>query len=138
MVQQQLMASQAEVMKSQARLNNVEADKKEGVDTELTKTEIGKMAAEIGNVQAQTDESSQTEKSDAENLQPQQDKLTPLSKPMGEGGEQGVSDVNEENTKVGDIVYHNGKAVKIVSCCTCGTCILLSFGDIYFLSSLIL
>ena len=26
--------------------------------------------------------------SDAENLQPQQDKLTPLSKPMGEGGEQ--------------------------------------------------
>ena len=62
----------------------------------------------------ETDESSQTEKSDAENLQPQQDKLTPLSKPMGEGGEQGVSDVNEENTKVGDIVYHNGKAVKIV------------------------
>ena len=27
--------------------------------------------------------------------------------------ERGVSDVNEENTKVGDIVYHNGKAVKI-------------------------
>ena len=41
-------------------------------------------------------------------------KLTPSSKPMGEGGEQGGSDVNEENTKVGDIVYHNGKAVKIV------------------------
>ncbi len=39
---------------------------------------------------------------------------TPSSKPMGEGGEQGGSDVNEENTKVGDIVYHNGKAVKIV------------------------
>ena len=66
------------------------------------------------NEREQTDESSQTEKSDAENLQPQQDKLTPSSKPMGEGGEQGGSDVNEENTKVGDIVYHNGKAVKIV------------------------
>ena len=40
------------------------------------------------NEREQTDESSQTEKSDAENLQPQQDKLTPLSKPIGEGGEQ--------------------------------------------------
>ena len=35
------------------------------------------------NEREQTDESSQTEKSDAENLQPQQDKLTPLSKPIG-------------------------------------------------------
>ena len=40
------------------------------------------------NEREQTDESSQTEKSDAENIQPQQDKLTPLSKPIGEGGEQ--------------------------------------------------
>ena len=46
------------------------------------------------NEREQTDESSQTEKSDAENLQPQQDKLTPSSKPMGEGGEQGGRDVD--------------------------------------------
>ena len=65
---------------------------------EETKTEIPDKETMGGSVtdneREQTDESSQTEKSDAENLQPQQDKLTPSSKPMGEGGEQGGRDVD--------------------------------------------
>ena len=67
-----------------------------GNEREETQTEIPDektMGGSVTDKEEQTDESSQTEKSDAENLQPQQDKLTPLSKPMGEGGEQGGRDV---------------------------------------------
>ena len=74
--------------------NGLEEYKKPQVENakEETQTEIpdketmGRSVTD--NEREQTDESSQTEKSDAENLQPQQDKLTPLSKPIGEGGEQ--------------------------------------------------
>lgn len=59
--QMALVSAQAEVMKSQARLNNVEADKKEGIDTqtglqgiEESKARITEILAGVKNKEAQT------------------------------------------------------------------------------------
>lgn len=53
-IQSQLAAAQVEVLKSQANLNNVEASKKGGVDTDLAKTSIESLKAGITNTTAQT------------------------------------------------------------------------------------
>ena len=53
-IQSQLAEAQVEVLKSQANLNNVEASKKGGVDTDLAKTSIESLKAGITNTKAQT------------------------------------------------------------------------------------
>lgn len=48
-----LIEAQRKVLESQARLNNTEADKKEGVDTELGKTQIANLTQGIQNAKAE-------------------------------------------------------------------------------------
>lgn len=48
-----MMAAQQELLKSQARLNNVEADKKAGVDTQEAKTRIANILQGVENQKAQ-------------------------------------------------------------------------------------